>query len=122
MLAQSITTTTAARKALMINRWACRCKLCKARWMTDEPDRTKAFDAHENDCPKYTRWLASRTRKPEHEKAERHQMSSLYFEHLQLEGRYRADKVCDGRCMGATGHKCECSCGGKNHGIGSLAV
>lgn len=24
---------------------------------------------------------------------------------------------CDGRCMNATGHLCECSCGGKNHGI-----
>lgn len=28
--------------------------------------------------------------------------------------------VCDVRCMGATGRtmKCECSCGGKNHGRG----
>lgn len=24
---------------------------------------------------------------------------------------------CDARCMNATGHDCECSCGGKNHGI-----
>lgn len=24
---------------------------------------------------------------------------------------------CDARCTGATGHQCECSCGGKNHGI-----
>ena len=24
---------------------------------------------------------------------------------------------CDARCMGAKGHNCECSCGGKNHGI-----
>jgi len=23
---------------------------------------------------------------------------------------------CDARCEGATGHKCECACGGKNHG------
>ncbi len=30
---------------------------------------------------------------------------------------------CDARCMFATGRimKCECSCGGKNHGKGSLA-
>ena len=29
---------------------------------------------------------------------------------------------CDDRCMGATGlvMKCECSCGGKNHGRGSF--
>ena len=31
-------------------------------------------------------------------------------------GRYVADKACDGRCMAATGHSCECQCGGKNHG------
>lgn len=24
---------------------------------------------------------------------------------------------CDRRCTGATGHNCECSCGGANHGI-----
>jgi hypothetical protein len=23
---------------------------------------------------------------------------------------------CDARCEGATGHRCECSCGGRNHG------
>lgn len=33
-----------------------------------------------------------------------------------LQGRYSADHVCDGRCMGATGPNCECSCGGANHG------
>jgi len=26
---------------------------------------------------------------------------------------------CDARCMNARGHNCECSCGGKNHGINS---
>lgn len=26
------------------------------------------------------------------------------------------DKVCDGRCVNATGPSCSCSCGGKNHG------
>ena len=31
-------------------------------------------------------------------------------------GKHRADKKCDGRCLSATGHDCECSCGGKNHG------
>lgn len=24
---------------------------------------------------------------------------------------------CDARCESAKGHKCECSCGGKNHGV-----
>lgn len=31
-------------------------------------------------------------------------------------GRVVASKPCDGRCMSATGHNCECACGGKNHG------
>lgn len=26
------------------------------------------------------------------------------------------DTPCDDRCTSATGHKCQCSCGGKNHG------
>ena len=26
---------------------------------------------------------------------------------------------CDGRCINAKGHNCECSCGGANHGIGN---
>jgi hypothetical protein len=31
-------------------------------------------------------------------------------------GRYNASKKCDGRCTSATGHNCECQCGGRNHG------
>ena len=31
---------------------------------------------------------------------------------------------CDARCTGATGRimKCECACGGKNHGKGSISI
>ena len=28
------------------------------------------------------------------------------------------DKGCNARCMASKGHVCECSCGGKNHGVG----
>jgi len=28
--------------------------------------------------------------------------------------------VCNDKCMNATGHLCECSCGGKNHGAGNF--
>jgi len=31
-------------------------------------------------------------------------------------GAYKLDRKCDARCMGATGHNCECQCGGENHG------
>ena len=27
---------------------------------------------------------------------------------------------CDARCLNATGFKCECECGGKNHGAGNF--
>lgn len=33
-------------------------------------------------------------------------------------GRMNETVRCDARCTSATGHKCECSCGGKNHGSG----
>jgi hypothetical protein len=36
-------------------------------------------------------------------------------------GVFKADKGCDGRCMAATGHTCECSCGGANHGASHAA-
>ena len=34
-----------------------------------------------------------------------------------LVARVQADVPCDARCTGARGHSCDCSCGGKNHGI-----
>ena len=33
-----------------------------------------------------------------------------------VRGKYRAAKKCTARCTAATGHDCECSCAGKNHG------
>jgi hypothetical protein len=34
----------------------------------------------------------------------------------QVEGRVSDTVLCDERCTSARGHKCECSCGGLNHG------
>ena len=36
---------------------------------------------------------------------------------------FASKHVCDARCINATGRimKCECSCGGKNHGRGAFA-
>lgn len=33
-------------------------------------------------------------------------------------GTRNADVPCDERCTEAKGHKCECACGGRNHGAG----
>jgi hypothetical protein len=110
---------------MKIERYSAKCKLCKARWTTEESDRTKAFDAHESSCPRYSQFLAARVGcKADNLRVvenERYQMSVLWFSHIQIEGHYVAEKVCDGRCMGATGHVCDCSCGGKNHGVGRAA-
>jgi len=38
-----------------------------------------------------------------------------------VQGTYVAEKPCNAKCTGATGHVCECSCGGKNHGAGNCA-
>lgn len=34
-----------------------------------------------------------------------------------IDGRVNPDHPCDARCTGATGHNCECACGGANHGM-----
>lgn len=34
-------------------------------------------------------------------------------------GKYNPTKQCNDKCLSATGHHCECSCGGKNHGAGN---
>lgn len=40
---------------------------------------------------------------------------------LLVIGKYNESKKCDGRCLAATGHQCECACKGKNHGAGHEA-
>jgi hypothetical protein len=39
----------------------------------------------------------------------------------RVQGR-KTDHVCDVRCTEAKGHKCECSCGGANHGAGHASA
>lgn len=39
-----------------------------------------------------------------------------FAERLVQRPAYPSNHKCDGRCMSARGPKCECSCGGKNHG------
>ena len=34
-----------------------------------------------------------------------------------LHGQHNPAVPCDRRCTGAIGHNCECSCGGRNHGM-----
>jgi hypothetical protein len=34
--------------------------------------------------------------------------------------RNASNHKCDARCLNATGFRCECECGGKNHGAGAF--
>lgn len=34
----------------------------------------------------------------------------------QIRGKYNRNKACNAKCLSATGHDCECSCAGRNHG------
>lgn len=44
---------------------------------------------------------------------------SLNFEGNRVEGKV-TEHVCNAKCMSATNGQCECSCGGKNHGVNHL--
>jgi hypothetical protein len=36
---------------------------------------------------------------------------------VEVKGTFRPAHKCDARCLTSTGGKCECACGGKNHGM-----
>ena len=36
-----------------------------------------------------------------------------------VRGVFSAKHKCSAKCLSATGHDCECECGGKNHGAGA---
>lgn len=38
----------------------------------------------------------------------------------KVQGRFSPARQCDDRCTSATGYKCECQCGGRNHGSNNL--
>lgn len=40
----------------------------------------------------------------------------------EVRGTYNPHKKCGARCLHATGHDCECACGGKNHGAGNETI
>lgn len=40
---------------------------------------------------------------------------------ITVRGTFRPEHKCDARCLSSVGGKCECACGGKNHGMGYAA-
>ena len=41
---------------------------------------------------------------------------------VEVKGTFRPAHECDARCLSSVGGKCECACGGKNHGMGYAAA
>lgn len=109
-------------KPAKVVRYSCKCKLCKAKWTTELSDYMATYNAHEPNCPGYSDYFLKRTKgmvRPmtrDRMAAEQYQMACFCLDRRPIQGRYNAEIKCDGRCMGATGHNCECSCGGANHG------
>ena len=105
------------------NRYSCKCKLCKSKWTSELSDRVAVAKAHADKCELYrTRYSNRRKLFPsQSEDSEHYQMSCMYMTHIQITGHFNAEVKCDGRCTSATGHNCECSCGGKNHGMSAAA-
>lgn len=106
-----------------------KCKKCKRAVRTTCTIETKVYD---NEHPEwYLRKRFHYTRIVGTE----HWYESRYFrfpwancpgcgfprEGKPIEGRLVPDHPCDRRCTGATGHSCECSCGGANHGMDHAA-
>lgn len=103
-----MTTTTKERAGLTVQseptvRYMARCqrRLCKAVYAIDVPESWPHpyFVADFNAC------------------RECKQHGVLTFR--QVKGTV-TNHVCDARCTSAKGHKCECSCGGANHGADYL--
>lgn len=112
-----------AGRLAVIRRYSCKCSLCKQKWTTEIAERGAAYAKHGQGCAAYQeRFAKRRLLFPRASvESEQYQMSAFYFQHFPIKGHYNPAIKCDGRCMGATGHNCECSCGGANHGISSAA-
>ena len=88
-------------------RYAVRCRICKQHWTEEVSWFSKVGLNHP--C-----WLSYPYYKPNDYPA---MWNFLVLNEIQ--GKYKAEIPCDGRCWNAIGHKCECSCSGHNHGRGN---
>ncbi|WP_158516397.1 hypothetical protein [Kitasatospora sp. MBT66] len=106
--------------------WKCRTKGCKVRAVTDLPRIGKGtallIGSEPGQMVDIHYWMFADTPEKAAEARELYAShGALCADHGPMEGqhlnaRYRAEKVCDGRCLSAKSAACECSCGGENHG------
>lgn len=113
-MAQKVETRTSSKT----ERWIFRCKRCKATVTRDYTVTTQYQTITWGDG---ARPVYSTTRRYQHNGySEPGQVEcpecKQRLSGRRVEGHLDPNHKCDARCLGAVGHICECSCGGKNHG------
>ena len=119
--------TTTHRKTVAMYRCCKRCEATAGRKVAVRVELIEQRHLAPEDRFGSRRWLASDYTAPTGERFYRyvpHQLPALPCALCgrpmlgrRIEGHVNASVPCDARCTGAVGHKCECSCGGKNHGV-----
>jgi len=100
------------------------CKACKTGKRVEYPlgDRNRGWFRINSDGVQVTAgvWVAAKIRGfVEYGGDQEFGICSSCFRAMdygQLKATMRPECPCDGRCTGARGHSCDCSCGGANHG------
>ena len=98
-------------------RYAVKCRGCKERFITEVAYYTDLAEVHS--CEKIEAWKSARPLGPDKDR-NNYRTASQWFKWDTVRGSYNEEKFCDGRCMGAKGPNCECSCGGENHGMNAM--
>ena len=98
-----------------------KCLFCRKHFTADAGERIAASLRHIEHCERATRRISAWY--PDAEKRARHLpgVANTYISGREIVGTFKSGVKCDARCQGAIGHDCECSCNGRNHGIGLSA-
>jgi hypothetical protein len=108
-------------RPLRTGRLTLRCAFCAKHFTADKDDRIPASIRHIESCAKAQRridhWYPDAERKTRALPG----IANTYVSGREITGTFKSGVKCDARCQGAIGHDCECSCNGRNHGIGLSA-
>ena len=85
----------------------------KSKWFTALDNHGVQITLYPVDASALPGWLGAR--------AQALTCCGTYVKAATVKGTRNADIPCGAKCLSSTGHVCECSCGGKNHGAGSVA-
>lgn len=103
------------------NRLTLKCGFCGKHFTAPAGERLAASIRHLESCARaqarIDRWYPGEKRA----RADLRSIADSYFTWREIIGTFKPGIKCDARCQGAIGHDCECSCNGRNHGIGISA-